>query len=316
MDNTITSFVGIDVSKNTLDVHINPDGRRLSTSNNERGFAKILDLLPEPQTCLVVMEATGCYHKPVAEALLQAGHHVAVANPRQVRDFARSLGILAKTDTIDALVIARFAEQAKPRTMAMTSEKQAQIVELVARRRQLVDLRTAEKNRSKTIRVKAVMKSVERVTKVLDGQIDTITKEITSLMKSDDDWNDRVDLLLSVPGIGPVAVATLLADLPELGKLNRQEIAALVGLAPFNRDSGKFSGKRSIWGGRSTVRCALYMAALSAMQYNPRIAAFFQRLKSEGKPFKVALTACMRKLLVILNTMVKTNTHWNAEKNV
>jgi len=313
MDNTITSFVGIDVSKATLDVHINPDGRRLTTSNNKRGFAKILDLLPEPQTCLVVMEATGCYHKPLAEALLQAGHRVAVANPRQVRDFARSLGILAKTDKIDAAVIARFAEQAKPRTMTMTSEKQAQIVELVARRRQLVDLRTAEKNRSETIRVKAVKKSVDRVLKVLNGQIDTITKDIISLVKSDDDWNDQADLLLSVPGIGAITVATLLADLPELGKLNRQEISALVGLAPFNRDSGKFRGKRSIWGGRSTVRCALYMAVLSAKQHNPTIAAFFERLKVEGKPFKVAMTACMRKLLVILNTMVKTNTHWIAE---
>jgi transposase len=310
MDNSITSFVGIDIAKRSLDLHVRPDGRQLSVSNDPKGFKEILGFLPEPKTCLIVMEATGGYQRPLVDALLRADHYVAVVNPRQVRDFARGMGILAKTDAIDAAVLSHYAETARPRTMSITPENQAQIVELVTRRRQLIDLRTAETNRLETLRLKAVRKSVEQVLKFLQKQIDAIEKEIASLLESDDDWNDKSDLLLSVPGIGPKTVASLLADLPELGQLNRQEIAALAGLAPYNRDSGRFRGKRSIWGGRKKVRGALYMATLSAMRCNPIIRRFSKRLEAEGKPFKVRITACMRKMLVILNTMVKNDTHW------
>lgn len=311
MDDSIVSFVGIDIAKRSLDLHCRPDNRKLSTTNDPQGFKEVIGFLPTQRTCLVVIEATGGYQRSLVDALLQAGHHVAVVNPRQVRDFARGLGILAKTDSIDAAVLSRYAENARPRTASITPENQAQIVELVTRRRQLIDLRTAEKNRLELMRLKAVRKSVEQVLRVLQRQITTIEKEITSLLKSDDDWNDKTQLLLSVPGVGPTTVASLLADLPELGRLNRQQIAALAGLAPFNRDSGPFRGKRAIWGGRKTVRRALYMATLTAIRCNHVIKSFAERLKAEGKPHKVVATACMRKLLVILNTMVKNNTHWN-----
>ena len=313
MDHSIISFVGIDIAKRSLDLHVRPENRRLSTTNDTSGFKEILGVVPEPKTCLIVIEATGGYERLLVESLLKAGHYVAVVNPRQVRDFARSLGVLAKTDTIDAAVLSRYAESARPRTMSITPENQAQIVELVTRRRQLIDLRTAEKNRLELLRVKSVRKSIEQVLKVLQKQILTIEKQIASLLESDDDWNDKAELLLSVPGIGPTTVASLLADLPELGRLSRQEIAALAGLAPYNHDSGRFRGKRSIWGGRRAVRDALYMATLTAMRCNHVISSFAERLKADGKPFKVIITACMRKLLVILNTMVKNNTHWESE---
>jgi transposase len=313
MDESITSFVGVDIAKRSLDVHVRPNDRRLSTSNDQQGFKDILEVVPPPKTCLIVIEATGGYHKLLVESLLEAGHYVAVVNPRQVRDFARGLGILAKTDTIDAAVLARYAEGARPRTVSITPENQAQIVELVTRRRQLIDFRTAEKNRLELIRVKSVRNSVDQVLKVLKKQIILVEKQIASLLESDDDWNGKAELLLSVPGIGLTTVASLLADLPELGRLNRQEVAALVGLAPYNRDSGRSRGKRSIWGGRRAVRSALYMATLTAMRCNHVIRPFAERLQAQGKPFKVVITACMRKLLVILNTMVKNNTHWKPE---
>lgn len=313
MDNSITSFVGVDIAKRSLDLHARPENRRLATTNDSAGFKQVIAFLPASGTCLIVIEATGGYQRSLAETLLKAGHYVAVVNPRQVRDFARGLGILAKTDKIDAAVLSRYAEGARPRTASLPPENQTQIVELVTRRRQLIDLRTAEKNRLESIRLKSVRKSVEQVLKVLKKQIARIEKEIASLLKSDDDWNDKADLLLSVPGIGPMTVVSLLADLPELGRLNRQEIAALAGLAPYNRDSGRFRGKRSIWGGRQAVRGALYMAALTAMRCNDVIKRFAERLKAEGKPFKVVITACMRKLLVILNAMMKNNTHWESQ---
>ncbi|MGD9127816.1 MAG: IS110 family transposase [Planctomycetia bacterium] len=313
MDNSIVSFVGIDVAKDALDIHFGHDGSRLSVSNDKKGFRKIIKFLPEPKTCLIVMEATGNYQQSVAEALLDAGHYVAVANPRQVRDFARGLGILAKTDRIDAEVLARYAEQARPRTLSKTPEKQAQIAALVGRRRQLLALRTAEKNRLVPTLPKAVCQSLKQVIQCLDQQIEVIDREIKTLIDSDDDWNDKAELLISVPGVGPVTIASLLAELPELGHLNRQEIAALVGVAPFNRDSGQFRGTRSIFGGRASVRCALYMATLSAKQFNPTIREFAERLESQGKPFKVVTTACMRKLLIILNTMLKNHTPWSPQ---
>ena len=236
---------------------------------------------------------------------------VVVANPRQVRDFAKALGILAKTDRIDAAVIARFGQQVTPRPLAEVHEKQGELDQLVTRRRQLVALRTAEKNRFTMAHSKPVKRSLQLIIDTLNKEIKRIEKEILALVESDDQWRGKADILNSVPGVGNVTAATLIAEFPELGQINRQQAAALAGLAPFNRDSGKFQGKRTISGGRRTVRTALYMAALSAKTHNPLIRKFADRLKAEGKLPKVILTACMRKLLVILNTMLKTNTLWN-----
>jgi transposase len=313
MDDSISHFVGIDVAKQSFDVCIFPEEKRLSLSYDGNGLRRLLCRLPEKGTCLIVMEATGGYQRRLVVELLDAGHQVAVVNPRQVRDFARGLGILAKTDRIDAAVIARFGQHVRPRTVDKTPKKQAELEQLVVRRRQLVDLKTAENNRLETISLKSVRKSIQQVVNLLNKQIERIEKDILALVESDDDWKNKADLLGSVPGVGPVTIASLLAELPELGMLNRQEIAALVGLAPFNRDSGRFRGRRSIWGGRASVRSVLYMAALTARRCNPVIRDFANRLEDDGKLFKVVITACMRKLLVILNTMVKTNTHWHPQ---
>jgi transposase len=310
---TITRFVGVDVAKQSFDVCCLPEGGQWSLPYDEKGLSQLLRELPEKGTCLIVVEATGGYQRRLVTELVGAGHHVAVVNPRQVRDFARGLGILAKTDRLDAHVIARFGQHVQPRILDKRPEKQAELEQLVVRRRQLVNLRTAEKNRLETITAKAVRKSIQQMVHLLNKQIDQIEKDILTLLESDDDWKDKMDLLGSALGVGIVTVASLLAELPELGMVNRQEIAALVGLAPFNRDSGGFHGRRSIWGGRASVRSTLYMAALTARRYNPTIRKFAERLESEGKPFKIVITACMRKLLVILNTMVRNNTHWTLD---
>ncbi len=309
----ISTFIGIDIAKQSLDVHFLPAGNSLRVSNNTDGHRQLLRQLPEPGTCLVVVEATGGYERQLAAELTAGGHHVSVVNPRQVRDFAKGLGILAKTDRIDARVIARFGQQVHPRPVAEVHEKQAELKQLVTRRRQLVDLRTAENNRQETISSKDVRKSIQLIVDTLNKEIKRVEKRILALVESDDEWKGKADLLQSTPGIGPTTAATLLSDLPELGTLNREQVAALVGVAPLNRDSGQFRGQRSVWGGRASVRCALYMAVLSAKRYNPIIRAFAQRLKAQGKKPKVVITACMRKLLVILNTMMKTQTHWNPQ---
>jgi transposase len=306
-------IVGIDIAKNSLDVHFLPEAKWASVPNKAEGHRELLAMLPEPGTCLVVVEATGGYERQVVAELLSAKHCVAVVNPRPVRHFAIALGILAKTDRIDARVIARFGQQVNPRTLAETHKKQAELDQLVARRRQLVELRTAENNRQERVSVKDVRKSIQQVVDTLNKEIKRVEKKILSLVESNDDWKGKSDLLQSTPGVGKTTAAVLLSELPELGTLNRQEIAALVGVAPFNRDSGHFQGKRSIWGGRASVRSALYMAALTARRCNPTIRHFAERLASQGKKQKVILTACMRKLLVILNTMVKTNTHWKPQ---
>ena len=307
----ISTFVGIDVAKKSLDVATLPATSPRTFSHDVEGRRELLDNLPQPETCLVVVEATGGYERLLVADLLDAGHLVAVVNPRQVRDFAKALGILAKTDRIDAAVIARFGQQVKPRPLAEVHEKQGELDQLVTRRRQLVVLRTAEKNRFTMVHSRPVKRSLQSVIDLLNKQIKRIEKEILALVASDDQWQGKADILRSVPGVGDVTAATLIAEFPELGQINRQQAAALAGLAPFNRDSGKFQGKRTICGGRRTVRTALYMAALSAKTCNPVIRKFAERLKAEGKLPKVILTACMRKLLVILNTMLKTNTLWN-----
>jgi transposase len=307
------SYVGIDVSKQSLDVCLLANSKRFSTSNDSMGFAQLLQALPTPGTCLVVLEATGGYQRAVVAELAAAGHQVAVVNPRQVRDFARGLGFLAKTDRIDAEVIARFGQQAQPRSLEKSSEIQQELQQLVTRRRQLIDLRTSETNRLETATTKSVVKSLLSMIEQLEKKIRQIEKEIGQLVESDKQLQCQAALIKSVPGVGAITAATLIAELPELGRLNRQEIAALAGLAPFNRDSGKFHGRRAIWGGRGAVRAVLYMAALTARRCNPVIQAFAQRLQAAGKPFKVVLTACMRKLLVILNTIIKNNAAWSQQ---
>ena len=311
MDGSIISFAGIDVAKDSLDFCVLPEETRQHLSYDAKGLKQLLRQLPDAGTCLIVAEATGGYQRRVVAELANAGHLVAVVNPRQVRDFAKGLGILAKTDRIDARVIALFGQHVRPRTIAKNHEKQEELQQLVTRRRQLIDLRTAETNRQELRTSKPVQRSLQKVIHLLNKQIEGIEKEIAGVLESDDEYKAKGDIMQSVPGVGKVTTVSLLAELPELGSLNRQEITALVGLAPFNRDSGRFHGKRSIWGGRASVRSVLYMAALTARRCNPVIKAFAQRLEDQGKPFKVVLVACMRKLLVILNTLVKTNSHWN-----
>ena len=312
MMDTLTHFVGIDVSQKFLDVHILETGTAFRSSSNPEGRAQLLQQLPAPGTCLVVLEATGGFERTLVGDLVQAGHLVSVVNPRQIRAYAQALSVKAKSDPVDALVIARFARDIKPRPQLPQRAGQAQLDELVARRRQLIAHRTAESNRRGQSQNQTVRKSLQQSIDHLHKDLQKIDRAIQELMSSDDDWQDRLAQLTSVPGVGQVTALTLIAELPELGELNRKQIAALVGVAPFNRDSGQYRGQRRISGGRATVRTALYMAALSAKKFNPDIHAFAQRLHERGKKGKVVLVACMRKLLTILNTMVRTHTTWHA----
>jgi transposase len=311
---SISQFVGIDVAKDHLDVHV-LNGPTFHCDNSSSQRPLLFKQLPAPASCLIVVEATGRYEQALVCDLAAAGYSISVVNPRQVRDYAKALGLLAKTDRIDAFVIARFAEHVQPRPVAQTQEKQAQLDELVTRRRQLVEHRTAEVNRRMLCVNKQVRHSIQHFIDVLNKELKRIDREIFKLVESNDDWRQRYELLKSVPGVGQVTAATLVAELPELGQLNRQEIAALVGVAPLNNDSGQFRGQRRIKGGRAALRATLYMATLVATRHNPILKEFYERLKAQGKKSKVALTACMRKLLVILNTMAKTNTHWKFAPN-
>jgi transposase len=311
--NAQDNWVGIDVAKQSLEVCVLPAGRRLAESNDRDGVGRLLEALPPIGECLIVVEATGGYQRLVVAELIAAGHRTAVVNPRQVRDFARGLGLLAKTDRLDAEVIARFGQQASPRVVQPASPESERLQELVARRRQLVELRAAETCRLDTASTKAVIKSVRTVIEQLGKLVRKIEKELADLVDSDDQLQCRSRTLQSAPGIGLVTATTLVVDLPELGRLKGNQISALVGVAPFNRDSGKFHGRRSIWGGRASVRSALYMATLTARRCNPVIRAFAERLSAAGKPFKVVMVACMRKLLVILNALLKNNVAWNAK---
>jgi len=302
-------YVGIDVSKESLEVFGLPPGSPTEFANTAEGRAKLLSLLPPAGTCLSVVEATGGYELPLAAEWAAANQTISVVNPRQVRDFAKALGLLAKTDRIDAAVIARFAETTQPIPQGFC-EKQEQLRELIVRRRQLVDHRVAEKNRWEHAHSTLVRKSVRKLIETINRDLERIDNAIIQLLESNDDWRRRYERLKTVPGVGAQTAATLMAELPELGRLNRQQVAALVGVAPFNRDSGQFRGRRAIWGGRATVRSGLYMAALSAKKHNPVIQAFAARLLAKGKPPKVVLTACMRKLLVILNAMLRSEDKW------
>jgi len=300
--------IGIDVSKKHLDVHVDAPKTTFRTLSSQEGRQQLLEKLPTPQDCHIIIEATGKLERPIVNDLLAAGYRVSLVNPRSVRKYAQALGILAKTDRVDAQVLARFGRDAKPRLLAETQEKQQELEELVTRRRQLIEHRVAEQNRKSSTLPKTVRQSVQGSINTLAKDIERMEKAILKLVSSNDDWEDRMRQLQTVPGVGEVTAFTLVADLPELGQLNRKAIAALVGVAPFNNDSGQQRGKRSIFGGRSSVRNVLYMATHSAMRANATIRDFAARLS--GKPPKVVIVACMRKLLGILNTMVKTKTDW------
>jgi transposase len=303
-------YVGIDVSKERLDVAVLPSGEKRQFANNEDGMSKLIAKLRKKHPTLIVMEPTGGYEIPVAGALAAEDIPVAVVNARQIRDYARAVGKLAKTDRLDAMVIAEFAQRVQPEVRPLRDEENQEIKAIVSRRRQLTEMLSAEKNRM-AIAPKALKANIMAHIKWLKQEIDDLDSNLRQQIEDSPIWREKDNLLCSVPGIGKVLSATLLAELPELGSLNHRQIASLVGVAPFNRDSGTIRGKRRIWGGRASVRSALYMAAFVGTRYNPVIKAFYMRLLERGKAKKVALVACMRKLLTIINSMIRYKKAWN-----
>jgi transposase len=310
MDKAALTFVGIDVAKHRLDVHLRPSGESLAIDHGEEEITALVERLVALEPTLVVLEATGGMEVRLAAALAAAGLPVAVVNPRQVRSFARAMGRLAKTDRLDAEAIACFAEAVRPPVRALPDEATRRLGALVARRRQLLGMLVAERNRRHAAdpalhgRIDAHLRWLEQALAEIEGDLDGAVRDSPV-------WRAKEELIRSVPGVGPVSARTLLAELPELGSLTRRQAAALVGVAPFNRDSGKMRGKRTIWAGRAALRACLYMAAVAAARgANPAVAGFYRRLRQAGKPAKVALTACMRKLVVTLNAMLRSNTAW------
>jgi transposase len=311
MENKREIYIGIDVCKAWLDVDGYPESHRKRLANDEAGHLALIEFLRPIMPKCVILEATGGMEFPVASALVSAGIRCFIVNPRQARDYAKGIGLLAKTDQVDAFALARFGEGAKPTPRPLKSEELCQLEEILTRRRQLVEMVTAEGNR----KAKASHKMAKEIDEHLDWlkrRIKVADTDLSESIKKSPIWQAKADLLKSIPGVGKVTINTLLAELPELGALNRKEIAALVGICPFNRDSGSHRGRRRIWGGRASVRAVLYMAALTATRRNPVIQAFYQKLLAAGKMKKVALVACMRKLLTTMNTMVQNNTHWTA----
>ena len=304
-----TVFVGIDVSKDTLDVAVRPSALRWQVGNDDAGIRDLLSRLAEPSALLVVLEATGGYEYSAAAAFASAGAGVVIANPRQIRDFARATGQLAKTDAIDAAILALFAERVRPEPRALPDEARQELEALVTRRRQVTEMLVAEKNRLSHAR-RPVRRGITAHIRWLERQLADVDRDLDEAIRHSPLWRFQDDLLQSVPGVGPITSRTLLAQLPELGQLDRKKIAALVGVAPLARDSGTLRGRRTIWGGRAPVRAVLYMATVAAARCNPLIRTFYQRLRAAGKPAKVALIACMRKLLTILNAMARTHTPW------
>jgi transposase len=302
-------FVGIDVSKAQLDIVVRPEGR-FAFVNDERGLAELVKKLRAVMPTLIVLEATGGMELPLTSALAVAGLPVVVVNPRQVRDFAKATGQLAKTDAIDAQVLARFAEAIRPEPRPLPDEQTQALAALVTRRQQLIDMLIAEKNRLASARP-AIRKNLRAHIAWLERALQQADTDLAEAIRQSPVWREKDELLRSVPGIGPVLTSTLLANLPELGSLTQKQVAALVGVAPLNRDSGTLRGRRTVWGGRARVRTALYMAAIVATRFNPVIRAFYQRLCASGQAKKVALVACMRKLLTIVNAMLKHRTPWN-----
>jgi transposase len=304
-------FSGVDVARDRLEVATRPAGEGWPIANDAAGIAELVVRLRDLGPALIVLEATGGLELPVLAALGSAGLPVVAVNPRQVRDFAKALGQLAKTDALDAQVLAHFAEAVRPAVRPLPDAATQALAALVTRRRQLVEMLVAEDNRRRSAPV-AIRADIQAHIVWLRKRLKDLDQELGQGLRSTPLWREREDVLRSVPGIGPTVTATLLAELPELGALGRKQIAALVGVAPLNRDSGTLRGKRSVWGGRATVRAALYMATLVATRYNPVIRALYARLLAAGKLKKVALTACMRKLLTLLNAMVKHQTRWTA----
>ena len=302
------SYIGIDISKAVLDVFILPFKKHMQFENNQKGIEKLITKLKSFPDVLIVMEATGGYEKLAAEALTEAKLSVSVVNPRQVRDIAKGFGKLAKTDKVDAEIIALFAEKVQPKANVKCDEKQDELAENTTRRRQLIDIIVMEKNRLD--KANNAKKSIKRVLKMLEKELATINEILKNLIKTDSTYSQKNDLLQSIKGVGAIVATEIIADLPELGSLSAKQIAALAGLAPYNRDSGTLRGKRVISGGRSSVRRILYMATLVAMRFNEQIKIFYERLCNAGKPKKVAMTACMRKLLIVMNAMVKNNEPW------
>ena len=312
MKKAVEIFVGMDVSKAWLDVAVHEQEEGFRASNDEAGIASLVKRLKKLKPTLLVLEPTGGFEKLVVAELTHAGLPAVVVNAKRVRDFARATGRFAKTDKLDAKVLAHFAAAVRPPLRNLRSEEAEQLTALLTRRRQVLDMLTMEKNRLVTVRAKMQLE-IEAHIQWLSKSLKDLDQEIEEFVEGTPVWKEKDALLQSVPGVGPVTSATMLGMLPELGLLNRQEIAALVGVAPVNKDSGKKQGRRRVYGGRAEVRSVLYMAALSAKKFNPVIRKFYERLIQHGKEKKVALTACLRKLLVILNAMMHTHQPWRSQ---
>jgi transposase len=309
------TYVGIDVAKNRLDIAMRPSGECQQVGNDERGIRYVVSRLRKMRPALVILEATGGLEQPVAATLALAGLPVAVVNPRQVRDFAKAVGKLAKTDTLDAKVLAHFAEAVRPEPRPLPDEQAQLLSATLLRRRQIIAMITSEENRLSTA-PKPIRRRIEVHLRWLKQELKRTNEELEQVVQESPIWREKAALLRSVPGVGSTLSVTLLAELPELEHLNRKKLAALVGVAPVNRDSGTLRGVRTIWGGRSGVRTVLYMATLCAVRFNSTIKVFYERLRAKGKPKKVALTACMRKLLTILGAMLRNRTPWQPQAAV
>ena len=304
-------FIGIDVSKDQLDIAVNPTGETRIFSNTDDGILELVSFITTASPVLIILESTGGFETYVVSILGEKGLPVVVVNPRQVRNFAKATGTLAKTDKIDAHIIAHFASAVRPEVRPLKDEQTQLLSALNTRRRQILSMLTSEKNRFATA-PKPNRKNIKKHIEWLENSLKTINKDITNSVRKSSAWREKDDILQSFKGVGPAISAVLLCNLPELGELNRKKIAALVGIAPMNRDSGRYRGRRSIIGGRANVRSLLYMGTLSAIRSNAAIKKFYERLKSAGKPHKVAMTACMRKIIIILNAMIKNRTYWQA----
>jgi transposase len=310
-DMKMEAFVGIDVSKDRLDVQLRPLPDAFAVKRDDSGLEELIARLRGIGPALVVLEATGGYETVVASALAAAGLPLAVVNPRRIREFAKAVGKLAKTDRLDAAVIAHFAEAVRPPPRAVADAEAQALSELVARRRQVIEMMVAERNRARLVRQRRILKAIERHLAVLQKELSEVDRGIDAAIRKSPAWHADAELLESAPGVGKATLRTLIAELPELGKLDRRRIAALAGLAPYSHDSGAKKGRRAIAGGRPAVRASLYMAALVASRCNPVIAAHYAKLRGAGKTAKQALVACMRKLLVILNAMLRDRTVWS-----
>ena len=311
-DPNLSAVIGIDVAKATLDCFFDLSGQHFQLANDDNGIAQLLSHLRPLQVQLVVIEATGRLHRQVAAELLQAGIPVALVNPQRAREYAHSIGKLEKTDRVDAKVLAGFGRAAQHHILQKPSEKQVELNDLISRRRALVQMRVAEKNRlAESQQPKLAKTQAKQLLRLIDQQVQDIDRAIAELIDGDDHWKRKSEIITSIPGVSTGTANQLMADLPELGELNRQRIAKLSGVAPLANDSGPRRGQRSIKGGRQPVRNALYMAAFNTIKYCDRFKQFAKRLADAGKPFKVVLTATMRKLLVTLNQMVKTNSVYN-----